>query len=106
MHQAIGANLEDMRCRQIEGRVGEALFRALEGGSIKGFHLVGQVVQRVPEMQEAKMKEKRGLGLEINFVTDDARLLLTVDAEKRGVQRPRAFYRREEDAQPLIVAKP
>jgi hypothetical protein len=63
-------------------------------------------IQRVPELQEAKMNEKRGLGLQINFVTDDARLLLTVDAEKRGVQRPRAFYRREPEAQPLIVAKP
>jgi hypothetical protein len=63
-------------------------------------------IQRVPEMQEAKMNEKRGLGLQINFVTDDARLLLTVDAEKRGVQRPRAFSRREPEAQPLIVAKP
>jgi len=63
-------------------------------------------IQRVPEMQEAKMKEKRSLGLEINFVADDARVLLTVDAEKRGVQRPRAFYRRELEAQPLIVAKP
>jgi hypothetical protein len=52
---------------------------------------------RVPEMQEA---------------SDGARLLLLQDDKAgdpnivRSVQRPRAFYRREVELRPVVVARP
>jgi len=52
--------------------------------------------ERVPQMQEEKMTQGRGLGLEIVFV----------EGEKRSVQRPRVFYRRELESNPLVIAKP
>ena len=53
---------------------------------------------RVPQMQEEKMAQGRGIGLqqEITFV----------EGEKRTVQRPRVFYRRELETNPLIITKP
>ena len=52
--------------------------------------------ERVPQMQEEKMSQGRGVGLEVVFV----------EGEKRSVQRPRVFYRRELEANPLIIVKP
>jgi WD40 repeat protein len=53
--------------------------------------------ERVPQMQEEKMSQGRGLGLEeITFS----------EGEKRSVQRPRVFYRRELEANPLVITKP
>ncbi|HEU4834258.1 MAG TPA: caspase family protein [Pyrinomonadaceae bacterium] len=54
--------------------------------------------ERVPQMQEEKMAQGRGIGLEgeITFV----------EGEKRTVQRPRVFYRRELEANPLVITKP
>jgi WD40 repeat protein len=58
--------------------------------------------ERVPQMQEEKMKEKRGLGLEIAFTEGEQKI---ADPGKRSVQRPRVFYRRELEADPLVIAK-
>ena len=58
---------------------------------------------RVPQMQEEKMKQGRGLGLEIAFTEGEQKI---ADPEKRSVQRPRVFYRRELEANPLVIAKP
>ena len=54
--------------------------------------------ERVPQMQEEKMAQGRGVGLqeEITFV----------EGEKRSVQRPRVFYRRELETNPLVITKP
>ncbi|HEX7332844.1 MAG TPA: caspase family protein, partial [Pyrinomonadaceae bacterium] len=52
--------------------------------------------ERVPQMQEEKMSQGRGLGLEIAFT----------EGETRTVQRPRVFYRRELEANPLVITKP
>jgi WD40 repeat protein len=59
--------------------------------------------ERVPRMQEAKMHETRGVGLSIAFVEGQEKV---ADVDKRSLQRPRVFYRRELEAQPLVVAKP
>jgi WD40 repeat protein/uncharacterized caspase-like protein len=56
---------------------------------------------RVPQMQEEKIKQSRGLGKPIAFAEDEQN-----DSQKRGVQRPRVFYRRELEANPLVIAKP
>ena len=59
--------------------------------------------ERVPQMQEDKMKQSRGLGLDIAFTEGEQKI---VDPEKRSVQRPRVFYRREMEVDPLVIAKP
>jgi WD40 repeat protein/uncharacterized caspase-like protein len=59
--------------------------------------------ERVPQMQEEKMKQTRGLGLGIAFTEGEQKI---ADPEKRSLQRPRVFYRREMEANPLVVAKP
>ena len=59
--------------------------------------------ERVPRMQEAKMRASRGIGLSVAFVEGEEKVK---DVDKRNVQRPRVFYRREPEAQPLIVARP
>jgi len=61
---------------------------------------------RVPEMQEARIKEARRLGRKLSFADDPPKSGPSVDAEEGGIQQPRVFYRRELEAQPLIVAKP
>jgi len=58
--------------------------------------------ERVPQMQEEKMKQSRGLGLNIAFTEGEQKI---ADPEKRSVQRPRVFYRREMEASPLVVAR-
>ena len=52
--------------------------------------------ERVPQMQEEKMAQGRGVGLEISFT----------EGEKQSVQRPRVFYRRELETNPLVITKP
>lgn len=59
--------------------------------------------ERVPQMQEEKMKQARGVGLQVAFVEGEQNI---ADPEKRSVQRPRVFYRRELESNPLVIAKP
>jgi WD40 repeat protein/uncharacterized caspase-like protein len=59
--------------------------------------------ERVPRMQEEKMAQGRGVGLEIAFTEGEANI---ADPQKRTVQRPRVFYRRELEANPLVIARP
>ena len=51
-------------------------------------------------MRVEQLAQKRGLKIGSAVPTADR-----VAAEE-GVQRPRAFYRRELEAQPLVIAKP
>jgi uncharacterized caspase-like protein len=59
--------------------------------------------QRVPQMQEEKLKEGQGRQLEqvVAFVPGDEK----TDPAKRNLQRPRVFYRRELGVEPFIVAR-
>ena len=59
--------------------------------------------ERVPQMQEQKMIEGRGVGISIAFTEGEANV---AEPQKRSVQRPRVFYRREMEANPLVIAKP
>jgi uncharacterized caspase-like protein len=59
--------------------------------------------ERVPRMQEAKMRESRGVGLGVAFVEGEQ---VVTEVDKRNVQRPRVFYRREQETEPLVVARP
>jgi uncharacterized caspase-like protein len=59
--------------------------------------------ERVPEMQSEKMQEARLLKHEVAFVDGEEKI---DDLQKRSVQQPRIFYRREMDFNPLIILKP
>src|SRR6267142_2614895 len=59
--------------------------------------------ERVPQMQAEKMKQGRGIGVDIAFAEGEQSI---ADPEKRSVQRPRVFYRRELETNPLVIAKP
>ncbi len=59
--------------------------------------------QRVPQMQVDMMKEAQaGRGVSVAFVKGEEQI---ANPAERNVQRPRVFYRREVEAQPLVVAK-
>ena len=55
--------------------------------------------ERVPQMQEREMRAR----LLLDFAVNEAK---AKDPKQRDIQRPRAFYRREMEAHPFIVAKP
>jgi WD40 repeat protein len=55
--------------------------------------------ERVPQMQEREMQTR----LLLDFAANDAK---AKDPNKRSVQRPRVFYRRELEAHPFVVSKP
>jgi len=48
------------------------------------------------------MKQSRGLGLDIAFTEGEQKV---ADPDQRSVQRPRVFYRREMETDPLVIAK-
>lgn len=54
---------------------------------------------RVPEMQEQKMQQGRSVGANVAFVEGEENVS---DVQKRSVQRPRVFYRRDTPI-PLIA---
>jgi uncharacterized caspase-like protein len=71
-------------------------------GVLQAREWLDYATERVPEMQLEKMKQARALNLDISFAEgEDA----AADPEKRSVQRPRAFYRRELEANPLVLAR-
>ncbi len=57
---------------------------------------------RVPKMQEDLMKDAAQRDLKVAFLDGEESI---ADPEKRSVQRPRAFYRRESGARQTIVAR-
>ncbi len=57
--------------------------------------------ERVPQLQEEKVKQSRGIGLDIVFTEGEQNI---ADPQKRSVQRPRVFYRRELEANPFVIA--
>jgi uncharacterized caspase-like protein len=59
--------------------------------------------RRVPAVQLEKVRQERALGRDISFVEGEERAL---DLPRRVAQQPRVFYRRELEAQPLVVARP
>jgi uncharacterized caspase-like protein len=61
---------------------------------------------RVPNMQLEKLKAARDIGLKLSFIEPDAKPnSATPSAERLVTQTPRAFYRRESEDRPLIVAR-
>ena len=63
--------------------------------------------ERVPQLQEEKLKS-RDLGFQSGSAgsAGAGAKNSTIDAQVKDVQRPRAFYRREVEPEPFIVARP
>ncbi len=60
--------------------------------------------ERVPQMQESEMQSRILLKKSsVAFVAGEEQI---AEPGKRSVQRPRAFYRREQEARPFVIAKP
>jgi WD40 repeat protein len=79
---------------------GEADSRAAHDGQIVVREWFDYAAERVPSMRLAQVMQKRGLKIGSTVPTAAA------TAEADEVQRPRTFYRRELEAQPLVIAKP
>ena len=75
---------------------------APKDGTVLAREWFDYTVRRVPEMQLDKMKQARAAGRDLSFA--DAKRSL--DLPQRSGQRPRVFYRRELETQPLVVAEP
>jgi WD40 repeat protein/uncharacterized caspase-like protein len=72
-------------------------------GQVVAREWLDYATERVPRMQMEKIKEARSLGLQITFAEGDAP---KAASGSQGLQRPRVFYRREIEAQPLVIARP
>ena len=85
-----------------EGMKAMAADEEPKDGVLQAREWLDYATERVPQMQLEKMKQARALNLNIAFAEgDDA----AADPEKRSLQRPRAFYRREMEANPLVLAR-
>jgi uncharacterized caspase-like protein len=63
--------------------------------------------ERVPQLQEQKLKSRQiGVDTSSSGTGNSTQKSISVDAQASDAQRPRAFYRRETEANQLIVAKP
>lgn len=60
-------------------------------------------VRRVPELQLEEMRAARASGRDIAVVDGEEKI---EDLSRRSIQQPRAFYRREPERNPLVVAVP
>jgi WD40 repeat protein len=81
-------------------RKGEADSRAAHDGRIVVREWFDYAAERVPHMRLEQLMQKRGLKIGSAVPTADRA------AAEDDVQRPRTFYRRELEAQPLVIAKP
>ena len=86
-----------------EGLKTDAADIAPKDGQVEVREWIDYATSRVPQMQEMKIKELQAKGRELAFVEAEER---GDNAERQQLQRPRAFYRRESQSQPFIVARP
>ena len=59
--------------------------------------------QEVPQLELELMQAAEKRGVDISIVEGEQKV---EEVEKRSLQRPRVFYRREPEATPFVVAKP
>src|SRR5438128_2218888 len=86
-----------------EGLKSDAADDEPRDGQVELREWLDYATERVPQMQEEKIHSARGLKLDLAFVEGEEKV---ADASKRSLQRPRVFYRRELEANPLVIAKP
>jgi hypothetical protein len=72
-------------------------------GSVMIREWLDYATNRVPQMQLAKLQQAQTEGKrDFSFIEGEARDIVP---SQRGVQRPRVFYRRELEINPLVVAR-
>ena len=76
--------------------------RSPKDGRVVAREWLDYATVRVPELEEAQIEAAQKHGRAITFVEDEEE----GEMKNRRLQRPRVFYRREADPEPLIVAKP
>jgi WD40 repeat protein/uncharacterized caspase-like protein len=86
-----------------EGLKQGAADRDAKDGAILTREWFNYATDRVPQMQEKEMSARLLLQQNVAFVEGEEKVK---DPQKRSVQRPRVFYRREIEGKPLIVARP
>ncbi|MCU1267890.1 MAG: hypothetical protein JWM21_4208 [Acidobacteria bacterium] len=69
---------------------------------VTAFEWLNYAVQRVPELQLEPLRESRHHAAASHFSVNTSP---EIDLERSHIQRPRIFYRRELEPQPLIVAR-
>jgi WD40 repeat protein len=87
-----------------EGLKTPAADRAPKDGKVVAREWMDYAALRVPELQEAQINAAQKQGRELTFV--EVAEQTRGQSKIAGLQRPRVFYRREVDPEPLIVAKP
>ena len=75
--------------------------RDLKDGSILTREWFDFASDRVPQMQEKELQSRLLVHQQLSFVEGEEQI---EDAAQKSVQRPRVFYRREADPNPLVVA--
>ena len=83
-----------------EGLKAGAADGAPQDGTLVAREWFDFAAERVPLMQVEQMKRARGRGLSLVFAASPP----AADSNDDSVQRPRAFYRRELESNPMIVA--
>ncbi len=76
--------------------------RSPRDGNVDLREWLDYATQRVPEMQMAMIQTARKEGRELTFAENEVAIGPTAT---RGVQRPRVFYRREPETEPLVIAR-
>jgi hypothetical protein len=71
-------------------------------GQVVGREWLDYAISRVPQLQQSLIEEAHKEGREIFFVEGEQE---RGDPAKRSLQRPRAFYRREPEAQPFVIVR-
>ena len=83
-----------------EGLKRQAADAAPRDGRIELREWFDYAVDRVPQLQLERMRDAAHRGLVVAYAPGDEKV---ADVEQRNVQRPRAFYRREAEADPFVV---
>jgi WD40 repeat protein len=84
----------------VEEGLSKALAETNNDGQIVEREWLDYATERVPQLQLEEMSARKARDIVVDE-SDDAAL----PPEKRAVQRPRVFYRRELEAQPLVIAR-
>ncbi|MGA3167229.1 MAG: hypothetical protein ABSF14_14065 [Terriglobia bacterium] len=85
-----------------EGLKTAAADTAPKDGQVVTREWLDYATMRVPQMQEAQMQEAQKAGRDLVFVEGEQSVR---EVDKRSLQRPRVFYRREPETVPLVVAR-
>jgi WD40 repeat protein len=70
-------------------------------GTLQAREWLDYATARVPQMQLDEMRRSLARGINLSFADEERQL----DMSARAGQRPRVFYRRELEAQPLVIAR-